>query len=142
MSSLGQMLRHAATFSLVYLLRLTNPITFLSSSCTTTTTTVLLATYIGVSVISCAEAAATDDKGTLSAGKLRSLGEVAMSGKSMFVFFYLFAFETHSTDIRYYVMRIFQKGDLMKQPNTTVRQYKSNQTKLQIITNYTVYINV
>ena len=79
MSSLGQMLRHAATFSLVYLLRLTNPITFLSSSCTTTTTTVLLATYIGVSVISCAEASATDDKGTLSAGKLRSLGEEAAS---------------------------------------------------------------
>ena len=84
MSSLGQMLRHAATFSLVYLLRLTNPITFLSSSCTTTTT-VLLATYIGVSVISCAEAAATDDKGALSAGKLRSLGEV---GKSALVLFF------------------------------------------------------
>jgi len=93
MSSLGQMLRHAATFSLVYLLRLTNPITFLSSSCTTTTTTVLLATYIGVSVISCAEAAvATDDKGTLSAGKLRSLGEV---GKSALVLFYLIDFATH-----------------------------------------------
>ena len=75
MSSLGQMMRHVGTFSLVCLLRLTNPCAlFLSSS-----STVLLATVIGVSVIQAVDASDATEKGTLSAGKLRSLGEVAMS---------------------------------------------------------------
>ena len=69
-------MRHVGTFSLVCLLRLTNPCAlFLSSS----STTVLLATVIGVSVIQAVDASDATEKGTLSAGKLRSLGEVAMS---------------------------------------------------------------
>mmetsp|Transcript_26334 Transcript_26334/g.55986 ORF Transcript_26334/g.55986 Transcript_26334/m.55986 type:complete len:540 (-) Transcript_26334:258-1877(-) len=80
MNNLGQMIRHLATLSVVYLLRLTNHASFLTTrSSTTTTTTVLLATYccIGASVAGVADAAGEEK--TLSAGKLRSLGEVALS---------------------------------------------------------------
>lgn len=78
MINLGQMMRQLATLSLVYLLRLTNHASFLSSSAATT---VLLATCIGVSVIGVADAS-SDERGSgqqLTAGKLRSLGEVALS---------------------------------------------------------------
>mmetsp|Transcript_37095 Transcript_37095/g.78298 ORF Transcript_37095/g.78298 Transcript_37095/m.78298 type:complete len:536 (+) Transcript_37095:262-1869(+) len=74
MNSLGQMMRHLATLSLVYLLRFTNQSLF-------PTTTVLLATYccIGVSFIHVADATEGEQKQELTAGKLRSLGEVALS---------------------------------------------------------------
>lgn len=76
MHNLGQVMRHLGTLSVVYLLRLTNHAFFLTRS--SSTTTVLLATYccIGVSFINSADAA---EEKTLSAGKLRSLGEVALS---------------------------------------------------------------
>lgn len=76
MNSLGQTMRHLATLSVVYLLGLTNHAFFLTTS--STTTTVLLATYC-VSVIQVADASEEKPQGQLTAGKLRSLGEVALS---------------------------------------------------------------
>lgn len=95
MNGFGQMMRHLAALSLVYLLRLTGHASCLlarySASSATSATTVLLATCIagGVSVIQSADAAASASSSSsekekqsqqqLSAGKLRSLGEVALS---------------------------------------------------------------
>ncbi|KAL9183194.1 hypothetical protein ACHAXT_004981 [Thalassiosira profunda] len=68
------MLRHLAALSLVCLLRLTNVALFPRAA-----TTVLLATCLGVSVqIQTAEAASEETK-DLTAGKLRQLGEGALS---------------------------------------------------------------
>lgn len=83
MINLGQMMRQLATLSLVYLLRLTNHASVLARS-SSAATTVLLATCIGVSVIRVADASSSDEqRGSgqqqLTAGKLRSLGEVALS---------------------------------------------------------------
>eukprot|EP00585_Thalassiosira_rotula_P003280 CAMPEP_0196138036 /NCGR_PEP_ID=MMETSP0910-20130528/5822_1 /TAXON_ID=49265 /ORGANISM="Thalassiosira rotula, Strain GSO102" /LENGTH=531 /DNA_ID=CAMNT_0041398591 /DNA_START=208 /DNA_END=1803 /DNA_ORIENTATION=+ len=76
---LCQMMRHLATFSVVYLLRLTNHAFFVTAR-SSSTTTVLLATCIGVSTfIRPSDASDTTDEKVLSAGKLRSLGEVALS---------------------------------------------------------------
>jgi len=76
------MMRHLATLSVACLLSLTNHAFFLTSSSSTTATTVLLATYccIGVSVIQVADA--SEEKQGLTAGKLRSLGEVALSERN------------------------------------------------------------
>lgn len=88
-------MRHLATLSLVYLLRLTNQASFFLTSSTTATTVLLATACIGVSVIQVADASPSsdaaansnnnsnnDDSGEtkqLTAGKLRSLGEVALS---------------------------------------------------------------
>jgi len=74
-NSVGIM-RHVATLSLVYLLRLTNHASIFVS--TSSTATVLLATCIGVVSINSHVAEASEQK-DVSAGKLRSLGEVALS---------------------------------------------------------------
>jgi len=83
MNNLGQTMRHLATLSIVYLLGLTNHAFFLTSSfssaTSTTTTTVLLC--IGISLLPVADAS-DETKQPLSAGKLRSLGEVALSERN------------------------------------------------------------
>ena len=89
--SLGVIMRNVASLSLVFVLRLTGLISACSSSLATisttsaTTTTVLVATYLCVfssSIQSSVDAAAASDQSSpppMSAGKLRSLGEVALS---------------------------------------------------------------
>ena len=93
-SSLGQMMRQIATFSCVYLLRLTTIPTNVCGLYATTKTTagsVLLATtYIvisasviqEVSAVSNDNSSSNNNKPQLSAGKLRSLGEVALSERN------------------------------------------------------------
>ena len=95
-NSLGQrIMRHVASLSLIYLLRLTNFCLISSSSTTSssTTTSVLVATYICVFSSSSMHVVADAESGQqqqqqqqhqqqqppMSVGKLRSLGEVALS---------------------------------------------------------------
>jgi tetratricopeptide (TPR) repeat protein len=91
--SLGVIMRNVASLSLIFILRLTGLISACSSSlassisttsATTATTTVLMATYLCVfssSSIQSVEGTTTDQSSPppMSAGKLRSLGEVALS---------------------------------------------------------------